>query len=111
MGLSITNKKGRGYPALICDACGLPIKDLGKGIAASPISGDGTISSVRIFHKVTCDPRNSSDPKQRLDQSVAGWMPLECFIPWLLLNHKVGKVVRRRNGVKLLIDVPEMFNL
>jgi hypothetical protein len=97
MGLSITNKKGRGYPALTCDTCGLVIEDLGKGIAAFSLGPDGTVASVRIFHKGNCDP------------NVAGWMPLEHFVVLLLWNHKLGKMVHSEHGVKLTVEVPEML--
>lgn len=42
---------------------------------------------------------------------AAGWMPLERFIPWLLVNQKLGKVVRKKGGVRLVLDLPEMFDL
>ena len=122
MGIAMRCEKGRIYPVLTCDTCGKPIEDWRVAIATCPIPAKDSIVDVSIFHKGHCDPSSSLYKQEEAGvlKEVEHYLrkkehklttSLDQYLPWLLWNHKWGKISSSKHGEKLTIDVPQPMSL
>lgn len=98
MGLAFEFNEGQSCPILACDSCGKKIEDWGLAIVTfERHSDDGEILEIEgVYHKGSC---NSKAPLS---------MELRYYLPWLLFNHKWGKVQKDKQGNETItIKVPK----
>lgn len=99
MGLAIIKNNDISYPAITCDGCGKPIKNVNQAIVVYPnFEGKPITYIAGFYHKVTCDLGHTVYPC--CDE-------LNTFLKQLVWNLPLGEKVKKGQHRQVIVTIPE----